>query len=155
MVKKNFKVAALSLLLVGMATSCQKDGEMGPSQELSQKSLAQETSILFFKIDGEKHYRKFDSQEEREDFIRHLIHLTREGHIIIIESNEKPNYAPDDRREFESKDEEEIDKWAKEMYDKGYNVEVDFDEERGIFKGTAIPKETRTTTVVSTGREDN
>ena len=153
--KKNFKVAALSLLLVGMATSCQKDGEMGPSQELSQKSLAQETSILFFKIDGEKHYRKFDSQEEREDFIRHLIHLTREGHIIIIESNEKPNYAPDDRREFESKDEEEIDKWAKEMYDKGYNVEVDFDEERGIFKGTAIPKETRTTTVVSTGREDN
>ena len=155
MVKKNFKVAALSLLLVGMATSCQKDGEMGPSQELSQKSLAQETSILFFKIDGEKHYRKFDSQEEREDFIRHLIHLTREGHIIIIESNEKPNYAPDDRREFESKDEEEINKWAIEMYDKGYNVKIDFDEERGIFKGTAIPKETRTTTVVSTGREDN
>ena len=155
MIKKNFKVAALSLLLVGMATSCQKDGEMGPSQELSQKSLAQETSILFFKIDGEKHYRKFDSQEEREDFIRHLIHLTREGHIITIESNEKPNYAPDDRREFESKDEEEIDKWATEMEGKGYNVKIDFDEERGIFKGTAIPKETRTTTVVSTGREDN
>ena len=155
MQKNTLKVAAVSLLLVGMATSCQKDGEMGPSQELSQKSLAQETSILFFKIDGEKHYRKFDSQEEREDFIRHLIHLTREGHIITIESNEKPNYAPDDRREFETKDEKEMDKWATEMRGKGYNVEVDFDEERGIFKGTAIPKETRTTTVVSTGREDN
>ena len=36
MIKKNIKVAALSLLLVGMATSCQKDGEMDPSQELSQ-----------------------------------------------------------------------------------------------------------------------
>ena len=48
MIKKNFKVAALSLLLVGMATSCQKDSEMISSQELSQKSLAQETSILFF-----------------------------------------------------------------------------------------------------------
>ena len=48
MIKKNFKVAALSLLLVGMATSCQKDGEMISSQELSQKSLAQETSIIFF-----------------------------------------------------------------------------------------------------------
>ena len=155
MIKKNFKVAALSLLLVGMATSCQKDGEMISSQELSQKSLPQENTILFFKIDGEKGYRKFDSQEEREEFIRHLIHLTREGHIIIIESNEKPNYAPDDRREFETKDEKEMDKWAKEMDGKGYNVDVDFDEERGIFKGTAIPKETRTTTVVSTGREDN
>ena len=155
MQKNTLTVAALSLLLVGMATSCQKDSEMISSQELSQKSLAQETSILFFKIDGEKHYRKFDSQEEREEFMRHLIHLTREGHIIIIESNEKPNYAPDDKREFETKDKTEIDKWATEMYDKGYDVEIDFDEERGIFKGTAIPKETRTTTVVSTGREDN
>ena len=155
MQKNTLRVAALSLLLVGMATSCQKDSEMISSQELSQKSLAQENTILFFKIDGEKHYRKFDSQEEREEFIRHLIHLTREGHIITIESNEKPNYAPDDRREFETKDKTEIDKWATEMEGKGYNVEVDFDEERGIFKGTAIPKETRTTTVVSTGREDN
>ena len=154
MQKNTLTVAALSLLLVGVATSCQKDSEMISSQELSQKSLAQKTSILFFKIDGEKHYRKFDSQEEREEFIRHLIHLTREGHIIIIESNEKPNYAPDDRREFESKDEEEIDKWATEMRDKGYNVEVDFDEERGIFKGTAIPKETgTTTTAISTERD--
>ena len=50
MTKKNIKVAALSLLLVGMATSYQKDGEMGPSQELSQKSLAQETSILFLNM---------------------------------------------------------------------------------------------------------
>ena len=45
MIKKNFKVAALSLLLVGMATSCQKDSEMGPSQELSQKSL-ESTNVL-------------------------------------------------------------------------------------------------------------
>ena len=49
MTKNTLTVAALSLLLVGMATSCQKDGEMGPSQELSQKSLAQETSIIFFR----------------------------------------------------------------------------------------------------------
>ena len=45
MIKKNFKVAALSLLLVGMATSCQKDDEMVPSQELSQKSL-ESTNVL-------------------------------------------------------------------------------------------------------------
>ena len=75
MQKNTLTVAALSLLLVGMATSCQKDSEMISSQELSQKSLAQETPILFFWIDGEEHYRKFDSQEERDEFIRHLIHL--------------------------------------------------------------------------------
>ena len=32
MQKNTLKVAALSLLLVGMATSCQKESEMVPSQ---------------------------------------------------------------------------------------------------------------------------
>ena len=41
------------------------------------------------------------------------------------------------------------------MRDKGYNVEVDFDEERGIFKGTAIPKETRNITAISTERDSD
>ncbi len=65
----------LSVALSSAMVSCQKESEMVPSQELSQKFLAQETSILFFWIDGEEHYRKFDSQEERDEFIRHLIHL--------------------------------------------------------------------------------
>ena len=47
MTKNTLKLVALSLLLAGMATSCQKDSEMISSQKLSQKSLAQETSILF------------------------------------------------------------------------------------------------------------
>ena len=156
MIKNKLTVAALSLLLVGMATSCQKDDEMVPSQELSQKSLAQETPILFFWIDGEEHDKKFDSQEEREEFISYLIRLTTKGHVIVIESNEKPDYAPDDKREFDTKDEDEIDKWAKEMGGKGYNVEVEFDEENGTFKGTAIPRESgTTTTAISTERDSD
>ena len=75
MKKITLKVVLLSAALAGTMVSCQKDSEMEPSQELSQKSLAQETSILFFWIDGEEHYRKFDSQEERDEFIRYLIHL--------------------------------------------------------------------------------
>ena len=146
MKKITFKVVLLSVALTGTMVSCQKDSEMISSQELSQKSLAQETPILFFWIDGEEHDKKFDSQEEREEFISYLIRLTTKGHVIVIESNEKPDYAPDDKREFDTKDEDEIDKWAKEMGGKGYNVEVEFDEENGTFKGTAIPRETRTTT---------
>ena len=52
------KTVLLSVALTGTMVSCQKDSEMEPSQELSQKSLAQETSILFYKIDGEEDYRK-------------------------------------------------------------------------------------------------
>ena len=156
MKKITFKVVLLSVALTGTMVSCQKDSEMISSQELSQKSLAQETPILFFWIDGEEHDKKFDSQEEREEFISYLIRLTTKGHVIVIESNEKPDYAPDDKREFDTKDEDEIDKWAKEMGGKGYNVEVEFDEENGTFKGTAIPRETRTTTTaISTERDSD
>ena len=156
MTKKITKIMLLSVALTGTMVSCQKDNEMVPSQELSQKSLAQETPILFFWIDGEEHDKKFDSQEEREEFISYLIRLTTKGHVIVIESNEKPDYAPDDKREFDTKDEDEIDKWAKEMGGKGYNVEVEFDEENGTFKGTAIPRETgTTTTAISTERDSD
>ena len=74
MKKITLKVVLLSVALTGAMSSCQKD-EILVSQKLSQKSLAQETPILFFKIDGKEYYQKFHSREEREEFIRHLIHL--------------------------------------------------------------------------------
>ena len=55
MTKTIFKTVLLSVALTGTMVSCQKESEMEPSQELSQKSLAQETSILFYKIDGEEY----------------------------------------------------------------------------------------------------
>ncbi|MBR4301887.1 MAG: hypothetical protein IKT84_08250, partial [Bacteroidales bacterium] len=122
--KRVIKIALLSVVLSGAMASCQKE-EILVSQELSQKSLAQETSILFFKIDGEEDYRKFGSTEERDEFILYLIHLTREGHIVIIESNENPEYAPEekDKQKFETTDEKEMLIWTIEMRDKGYRSE--------------------------------
>ena len=133
MTKKITKIMLLSVALTGTIVSCQKDSEMEPSQELSQKSLAQETSILFYKIDGEEYYQKFLSREERNEFIRYLTRLTIRGHIIVIEGNEKPSYAPSerDRLNIQTFDTEEIVNWSEEMIDKGYDVEYYFDEKRG------------------------
>ena len=69
MKKITLKVVLLSAALAGTMVSCQKDSEMISSQELSQKSLTQERSILFYKIDGEEYYQKFLSREERNEFI--------------------------------------------------------------------------------------
>ena len=156
MTKKITKIMLLSVALTGTMVSCQKDDEMVPSQELSQKSLAQETPILFFWIDGEEHYRKFDSQEEREEFIRHLIHLTFEGHIITIESNNKPEFAPEekDQQKFETADMEEFEAWIIKMNNNGYRVDIDFDEESGKMIGTATREgKERGTTAISTERD--
>ena len=46
--KKTLKVVLLSVALTGAMSSCQKE-EIPVSQELSQKLLAQETSIIFFR----------------------------------------------------------------------------------------------------------
>jgi hypothetical protein len=62
MTKKISKIMLLSVALSSAMVSCQKDSEMISSQELSQKSLAQETSILFFWIDGEEHYREYSKK---------------------------------------------------------------------------------------------
>ena len=154
--KKSLKVVLLSVALTGAMSSCQKD-EILVSQELSQKFLAQETSILFFKIDGEEDYRKFASTEERDEFILYLIHLTREGHIITIESNEKPEYAPEekDKQKFETTDELEMENWIIKMTDEKYEVEFYFDEETGTFRGIATRggETERGTTTVSTERD--
>ena len=159
MTKKITKIMLLSEALSSAMVSCQKESEMEPSQELSQKLLAQETSILFFKIDGEEDYRKFGSTEERDEFILYLIHLTREGHIITIESNEKPEYAPEekDKQKFETTDELEMENWIIEMTDEKYEVEFYFDEETGTFRGIATRggETERGTTAVSTERDSD
>ena len=156
MQKNTLKVAALSLLLVGMATSCQKDGEMISSQELSQKSLAQETSIIFYWVDGEEHYQKYVSQEEYNEIFDYLIILAEEGHTIDIEGNNNPEYAPAKKVGFKTSDREEIKEWGKKMVKQGYNVKITFDSETGTYKGTATPKKPgTTTTAISTERDSD
>ena len=154
MQKNTLKVAALSLLLVGMATSCQKDSEMISSQELSQKSLAQETSIIYYWVDGEEHYQKYVSQEEYNEIFDYLIKLAEEGHTIDIEGNNNPEYAPAKKVGIKTSDREEIKEWGKKMVKQGYNVKITFDSETGTYKGTATPKKTgTTTTAISTERD--
>ena len=153
MQKNTLIVAALSLLLVGMATSCQKDSEMISSQELSQKSLTQETSIISYWVDGE-HYQKYVSQEEYNEIFDYLIKLAEEGHTIDIEGNNNPEYAPAKKESFKTRDREEMKEWVISMKEQGYNVRIIFDSETGTYKGTATPKKPgTTTTAISTERD--
>ena len=149
------KTVLLSVALSGAMVSCQKDSEMISSQELSQKSLAQENTFLFYKVDGKEYYKKFASQEERDAYIRYLIRLTTKGHIIVIKGDEKPSMAPSesDQKDFKTFDKAEIDAWAMEMESKGYTVSYKFDKETGTYIGRVIPDEGRTTTTVSTERD--
>ena len=154
--KETLKVVLLSAALAGTMVSCQKDGEMISSQELSQKSLAQETSIIYYWVDGEEHYQKYVSQEEYNEIFDYLIILAEEGHTIDIEGNNNPEYAPAKKESFKTRDREEMKEWVISMKEQGYNVRIIFDSETGTYKGTATPKKPgTTTTAISTERDSD
>ena len=154
--KETLKVVLLSAALAGTMVSCQKDGEMISSQELSQKSLAQETSIIYYTINGKEYSKKFFSTEELNEHISYLIRLTTKGYIIVIRK-EDPRMAPSekDRQEIETKDKAEIDAWALDMALKGYKVTFIFNEENGTYIGSATFGESRGYTLISTERDSD
>ena len=143
----------LSVAMAGVMTSCQKDefqSEMVlPSHEMSQKNLAHQEFTLRYWIDGVEHYGEFASQQEMDNYISYLIGLTRGGRIVIIQGSENPSYAPSekDKVTFTTSDKAEMIAWTVEMCAKGYSVEIEFDEKKGSFTGTATKGGSRTMAV--------
>ena len=144
------KTVLLSVAMAGVITSCQKDefqNEMVlPSHEMSQKNLAHVNPTLHYWIDGVEYNRDFASQQEKNNYISYLISLTLEGKTIIIQGSENPSYAPteSDKLTFTTKNGAEMDAWIIEMEGKGYNVELTFDKETGLYTGTATKGGSRT-----------
>ena len=143
------KIVLLTIALAGTMASCQKDefqNEILVSQEMSQKNLAHINTTLRYWIGGVGYSREFASQEEMSNFISYLIGLTINGKEITIGGSEKPSLAPeaDDKLTFTTSDKAEMNKWALEMQDKGYDVTVFFDKKTGIYTGTATKGGSRT-----------
>ena len=89
---------------------------------------------------------EFSSLEEMQNYISYLLELTRQGYVITIKGSDNPSMAPaqNDKLTFETKDEVEMEEWAFKMRNKGYNVTVFFDKERGLYTGTATKGGSRT-----------
>ena len=149
MKEQYIKMAALCIVLGTMA-SCQKEeisSEMVvPSHEMSQKNLAHVSLSLQYWIDGVEYNASFTSEAEKSAYISYLIGLTLEGKEITIGGSQNPSLAPeaDDKLTIETADKTEIETWALEMQDKGYDVKYNFDKERGLYIGTATKGGSRT-----------
>ena len=144
------KVALLTVAMAGVITSCQKDefqSEMVlPSHEMSQKLLAHQELTLRYWIDGVEYSMEFGTEQEKSNYISYLISLTREGRTVISQGSENPSYAPseNDKLTFTTKDRTEMKSWADKMTLSGYNVKITFDEETGLYTGTATKGGSRT-----------
>ena len=143
------KAVLLSVAMAGVMTSCQKDefqNEILVSHEMSQKNLAHVNTTLRYWIDDVGYSREFASQQEMNNYISYLISLTCEGRTVIIQGSENPSYAPseNDKLTFTTKDRTEMKSWADKMTLSGYNVKITFDEETGLYTGTATKGGSRT-----------
>ncbi len=156
MKEQYIKMAALCIVLGTMA-SCQKEeisSEMVvPSPEMSQKVLAHQELTLRYWIDGVEHYREFASQQEYEAFISYLLDLAAKGHIIDIEGADNPQYAPAETQTFQTSNKDEMVTWAKEMKDGNYRVRITYNEETGLYTGTATKGGSRTMAASLSERE--
>ena len=153
------KLVLLSVAMVGVITSCQKEefqSEMVvPSHEMSQKNLAHVNPTLHYWIDGAGYSKEFASQQEMNNYISYLISLTREGKTVIIQGSENPSYAPaeNDKLTFTTKDIDKMEAWAIEMQGKGYTVSVSQNPETGLYTGTATKGGSRTMAASLSERE--
>ena len=151
--KRSLKTMLLGVVLAGAMASCQKDefsNEMVvPSHEMSQKNLAHVSHTLCYWIDGVGYSTSFTSEAEKSAYISYLINLTLEGKEITIGGSQNPRLAPEapDKQTFKTADEVEMNKWALEMQDKGYEVSYKFDKETGLYTGTATKGGSRTMAV--------
>ena len=148
------RTVLLTAALAGTMASCQKDefqNEILVSQEMSQKNLAHVSLSLQYWIDGVGYNASFTSEAEKSAYISYLIGLTLEGKEITIGGSENPSLAPeaDDKLTIETKDRAVIEDWVLEMQDKGYEVDCSFDEETGLYTGTATKGGSRTTMAAS------
>ena len=143
------RTVLLTAALAGTMSSCQKDefqNEILVSHEMSQKNLAHVNTSLRYWIDGVGYTREFGSEAEKSAYISYLISLTVNGKEITIGGSEKPSLAPeaDDKLTFTTSDKAEMNKWALEMQDKGYEVSYKFDKGTGLYTGTATKGGSRT-----------
>ena len=152
------RTVLLTAALAGTMASCQKDefsNEMVPSQEMSLKEKAHVSHTLRYWIDGVEYNQSFASKAEENAYISYLIGLTLEGREITIGGSRNPSLAPeaDDKLTIETADKTEIETWALEMQDKGYDVKYNFDKERGLYIGTATKGGSRTMAASLSERE--
>ena len=156
--KRQLRIVLLGVALAGTMASCQKDefqNEILVSQEMSLKNKAHVNPTLRYWIDGVEYQMEFSSFEEMQNYISYLLELTRQGHVITIKGSDNPSMAPEpsDKLTFKTSDKVEMDTWVKDMEKKGYNVTCKFDEETGLYTGTATPPGGGSRTTMTLSRE--
>ena len=126
-------IAAMSMPMA----SCQKDNE----SELFNQSLPETTAnVVTYSVNGMVYRVVVNDEKSMKELYDFLLALARSGETVRIFSGNQPQKESmaKDVVVYNTNNENDANRWAREMRDQGYDVEIKFDDKTGIYTCTAI-----------------
>lgn len=121
-------LAALALLAT-TAISCQKE-----TDDSSVIPITCSKHNVIYHIDGATHYAYIHSETEWHAFMERMFALARQGHrITVSRTTTARQVATKETVTYKTSDPEDAKRWAKDMIAEGYEVDITYDEESGIY----------------------
>lgn len=121
-------LAALALLAT-TAISCQKE-----TDDSSVIPITCSKHNVIYHIDGATHYAYIHSETEWHAFMERMFALARQGHrITVSRATTTRQVATKETVTYKTSDHEDAKRWAKDMIAEGYEVDITYDEESGIY----------------------
>ncbi len=121
-------LAALALLAT-TAISCQKE-----TDDSSVVPITCSKHNVIYHIDGATHYAYIHSETEWHAFMERMFALARQGHrITVSRTTTARQVATKETVTYKTSDHEDAKRWARDMIAEGYEVDITYDEESGIY----------------------
>lgn len=126
----------LGCLLTAFAVGCSKDSDM---QRCSNGVTDESVIHITYVVNGDEFHVSIVDQNSWTLLVRQLVSLSSRGCCIEIFRGDVPHvfFSPKDVVEYSTKDLDAFFKWVKSMLVEGYDVKFVFDEETGMYYGTA------------------
>ena len=136
---KQKAITALSICALLLMGGCQKETETTDFRNGQQSTAVVGDAIsIHYRIGGKLMQTSFNSEEELKAFLHYLNGLAKEGENISVGLNgQRQTPASKEVITFYSENEEEMAEWMYYMILEGFTVQVVYDEDKGVFIGTA------------------
>jgi hypothetical protein len=133
---KKIRTIAVVLLLM-MAASCQKETISEPFSYTAMD----ESSIVYYTIDGEPYWYKIESEEQMYELLYALFAKAESGSVVTINrSGNCQNKSVRETITYSTSSKPDAYAWAANMISQGYNVSVTYDPNTGLFNCIATKK---------------
>ena len=128
--KKPIRTVSLIAALALAAAGCQREEVLMSPTDI----IAQASSSVTYSVSGETGTINLLDDEAWDLFLNRMMALAREGYqISLIHGTTTSHASTKEVVVYNTDDEDDAKRWAKRMFDKGYDVDIIFDDETGTW----------------------